>query len=341
MKKIILRAIQEIPYIQRLVSERDAYKIRCAELKSERDALQVDCKRYRDERDKYINEIYELNKSIKLNNPEGYQFSIYVDYPVGTTPRWTVEEPHKKLLNMIYENKKHIFGQINVLRKYRDDYAKIKLRCSDTNDECEPYWINEWFPPLDAMGLFSILAEHNPKIYLEIGSGNSTKFARRVVEEKGLRTKIISIDPQPRAQIDNLCDKLIRNSLESVDIGIFHSLQSGDVLFVDNSHRVFMNSDVTVFFLEVIPILAPGVFVHFHDICLPSDYPREWGKRYFSEQYLLGTYLLSKNPSPKIILPNHFIWTNQEWAELISDIWDYPNMQHVSRNGCSFWIVIK
>ncbi len=77
-----------------------------------------------------------------------------------------------------------------------------------------------------------------------------------------------------------------------MDLALFRELQAGDVLFIDSSHRCFMNSDVTVLFLEVLPNLPPGVLVQVHDIFIPYDYPREWVERYYAEQYLLSCYLL-------------------------------------------------
>ena len=40
----------------------------------------------------------------------------------------------------------------------------------------------------------------------------------------------------------------------------------GDVLFIDSSHVLRIDSDVRFLFLEVLPRLQPGVLVHFHDI---------------------------------------------------------------------------
>lgn len=34
-----------------------------------------------------------------------------------------------------------------------------------------------------------------------------------------------------------------------------------------------MNSDVTVFFIDILPRLRSGVIGHVHDITLPYDYP--------------------------------------------------------------------
>src|SRR5262245_52540208 len=108
---------------------------------------------------------------------------------------------------------------------------------------------------------------------LSIGSGHSTKFARRAVVDYGLPTQITSIDPHPRAEIDALCHRTIRKPLEETDLNVFDELEPGDVVFFDGSHQYFMNSDVTVFFLDVPPRLKPGTLVQVHDNTLPYDYP--------------------------------------------------------------------
>ena len=112
----------------------------------------------------------------------------------------------------------------------------------------------------------------------------------------GFETRIVSIDPQPRAEVDELCDRVLRVPLEAADLSVFDELSDGDVLFFDGSHRTFMNSDATVFFLEVLPRLADGVLVGVHDVFLPYDYPRDFADRYYSEQYLLAAHLIAGNP---------------------------------------------
>ena len=66
-----------------------------------------------------------------------------------------------------------------------------------------------------------LIKKFKPKIYCEIGSGNSTKFARKAIDFFNLKTEIISIDPYPRAEIDNLADVIIRKGLEEVEINFF------------------------------------------------------------------------------------------------------------------------
>ncbi len=69
-------------------------------------------------------------------------------------------------------------------------------------------------------------------------------------------------------------------------MSFFTTLYGEDMIFVDNSHRSFQNSDVTVFFREVFPIFNPDCHYGIHDIFLPNDYPEEWLARYYNEQYV-------------------------------------------------------
>jgi hypothetical protein len=198
--------------------------------------------------------------------------------------------------------------------------------------------VNGWLPGLDSAALYTFLARTDPALYLEVGSGNSTKFARRAIEDHGLRTRLVSIDPQPRAEIDALCDEVVRSPAEEVDLTVYDRLGAGDVLFVDNSHRCLQNSDATVMFLEVLPRLQPGVLVEFHDIVLPEDYPPEWLDRFYSEQYLLAAYLLAGGDRLSVELPNHFVSTDAELAAILAPLWDDPALAGVERHGGSFWI---
>jgi hypothetical protein len=131
---------------------------------------------------------------------------------------------------------------------------------------------------------------------------------------------------------------VIRQPLEAVDVAVFDQLEAGDILFIDGSHRCFMNSDVTVVFLEVLPRLRPGVLVEFHDILLPYDYPPSWKRRYYSEQYLLAACLLAGSERFSIVLPNMFISRDAELSSVLAPLWNEPRFKGVVRGGSSFWI---
>ena len=75
----------------------------------------------------------------------------------------------------------------------------------------------------------------------------------------------------------------------------FQGLQPNDVLFIDSAHVVRTGGDVNHLFLEVLPRLQAGVYVHVHDIFFPFEYPRSWvveERRFWSEQYLLQAFLM-------------------------------------------------
>jgi len=220
--------------------------------------------------------------------------------------------------------------------QFADQFSQISA--SGSPDGVVPYWNNGWLPVLDGISIYGLLATRNPRYYFEVGSGNSTKFARKAIKDRGLRTKIISVDPQPRANIDDICDEVIRCGLEDVDLSRFLELGSEDVLFIDNSHRSFQGSDVTVFFTEVLPTIGQGCVYGIHDILIPGDYPKDWLRRFYNEQYLLMTYLLGGAGGDEILLPLSYIYMTPRLADILSPIVANPAKAGVPGNGSIFWM---
>lgn len=200
----------------------------------------------------------------------------------------------------------------------------------------EPCWENWWLPGLDAVALYGMVALHKPRVFLEVGSGYSTRFVRRSIVDNELATKIVSIDPTPTQDIDALCNETIRKPLEEVDPKVFAALRAGDMLFVDNSHRSFQNSDVTIFFTEVLPALAPGVIYALHDIFLPFDYPESWTNRFYNEQYLFMAYLLGGADGDEVLLPMHHVSRSPAYADLRNRL--FLGTKHLDWLVGSFWM---
>lgn len=261
-----------------------------------------------------------------------------IDDPPRAEPRYGYgKPPHPMLLERIEQGRDTYRRWLSSFLRFSDLYRRIPVEGPDTHDATTPRWRNSWFPGLDAVTLYGLMALTRPAKYLEIGSGHSTMFARRAVNDHALDCRIISIDPAPRADISSLCDDVHRRPLETVDPGVFESLEPGDILFVDGSHRVFMNSDVAVVFLEILPRLSPGVLVHFHDIWLPYDYPARWAQRYYTEQYMLAALLLFGDQFD-IVLPNRFITDDQELSGVLAPLWASPELAGAPSHGGSFWI---
>jgi Methyltransferase domain len=252
---------------------------------------------------------------------------LALNYPVALKPRYN-GDPHPRLNELISRRREEYAELLRSFLPYQDQLTSLR----------HVQWVNGYFPALDSISLYCLLAKSNPKTYLEIGSGNSTKFARESITNNQLGTKLISIDPNPRAEIDAICDRVVRTPVEDLPLSIFEDLVSGDILFVDNSHRALANSDVTVFFMDILPNLPPGVLVHLHDICLPWDYAEEQAEDAYSEQYLLATALLMGS-TLRTRLPNLFVTRTPELISILSPLFD--SIGNVQREGCSFWLSVE
>jgi predicted O-methyltransferase YrrM len=147
-----------------------------------------------------------------------------------------------------------------------------------------PRWNQDWFPRLDAAAAYAMVRRHRPARIVEVGSGHSTRFMARAVADGALATRITAIDPRPRASIEGLPIEFLRSPVQAAGRAPFAALRAGDFLFVDSSHQRHAGSDVAFIFDEVLPQLPADVFVHFHDIFLPGDYPQAWAWRRYNEQ---------------------------------------------------------
>ena len=269
--------------------------------------------------------------------------SVHLDYTVNVEPRYGHGKPvHTLLYEIINQNRSVYEENLLSFMKYADNIQLIK-DASIENDEEKPTWNNGYLPGLDILGIYGILAKYKPAKYIEIGSGNSTKVARYAITENQLSTEITSIDPFPRANIDHLADKIIRKPFENISDNrfIIESLKESDILFIDNSHRVFANSDAMICFLELLPNLRKGVIVHFHDIYLPYDYPQFMCDRFYNEQYMLAAFILANPSKYQSILPNYFISEDEALSNLIAPLWNHPNLLNAERHGGSFWLQIN
>ncbi len=280
-----------------------------------------------------------MKQLIKFLSPK-FQ-NLFLEYKVDMKPRYGYGKPaHPNLLAIIEKNRFHYMDLINRALSFKENIWTIQ-DFKKLTDTLNPGWNNGFLPGLDIIGIYTILSVYQPKKYIEIGSGNSTKVAYKVKREQQLATEIISIDPQPRTDIDGLANTVIRESIENIDLRIFDDLAENDVLFIDNSHRILPNSDSMVFYLEILPRLKKGVIVHIHDVYLPYDYPQFMCDRFYSEQYGLAMYLLANPNKYETIFPNYFIYMDKELSEMISPIWQHENMKNVERHGGSFWLKIN
>ena len=223
------------------------------------------------------------------------------------------------------------------VRSYAPQLSAISLDAGEA--EVEPHWDNGMIPALDGALLYAMVRELRPRTYLEVGSGNSTKFVRKAIRDGGLETRIVSIDPHPRAGIDALCDEVIRQPFEDVaDTTYADLLQANDMVFIDNSHRSFPNSDVTVFFTETLAALPAGIIYGIHDIFLPADYPDVWMDRFYNEQYLLVAYLLGGAAGDQVEFAGAHVVSSAAFKMELDHFLKELGLSRIGANAGTFWM---
>ena len=130
--------------------------------------------------------------------------------------------------------------------------------------------------------------------------------------------------------------ELARQKAATAMDAIVSSLKANDILFIDSSHTVKFGSDVCYEVLEILPSLAPGVWVHVHDIFFPHDYPAEWlinRRLALNEQYLLEAFL-AFNKDFQVVLSNY--WLCLQYLSDAARLW--PDAVSQGRRSSSFWM---
>jgi len=176
--------------------------------------------------------------------------------------------------------------QLSNLDDHHDDLLRIGREAPPA-----PRWDQDWLPRLDAAVAYALVRRHKPARIVEIGSGHSTRFMARAVMDGQLATRILAIDPAPRAALRGLEVEWLTQTVPAVGMGPFQALAAGDILFIDSSHILMPGTDVDFLLNEVLPVLPAGVLVHVHDIFLPDDYPTDWAWRGYNEQAAVAPLL--------------------------------------------------
>jgi hypothetical protein len=159
-------------------------------------------------------------------------------------------------------------------------------------------YANGFFGPGDADALYCMVRLLRPRRFVEVGAGVSTLVAAAALERnaaEGDGCDHVCIEPYEAPWLEALGGvRVQRTRVEDVPGQVFEELTAGDILFIDSSHTVRPGGDVLYELLEILPRLAAGVSIHFHDVFLPGEYPRAWvvelGRRWH-EQYMLVAFL--------------------------------------------------
>ena len=196
------------------------------------------------------------------------------------------------------------------------DYREALLRFANTRPPL-PRWRQDWYPRLDGAMAYALTRRLRPTGIVEIGSGHSTRFFAAAIDDAGLETRLIAVDPAPRADLDGLRGvELHRTTVQHLDSAVIEQLRPGDFFVVDSSHIAMPGSDVDWLLTELLARLPCGVLVHIHDVFLPDPYPASWAWRGYNEQTVVAALLLGGGYEP--IWSSHWAATRMRAALRIS-----------------------
>ncbi len=180
---------------------------------------------------------------------------------------------------------------------YYDELPFQATRDSETRYQFE----NGLYSYTDGIILYSIMRALKPKRIVEVGSGYSSALLLDVNQRFFQNSiELTFVEPYPE-RLNKLINESDRRSatimvdfVQSVSLDVFKELDAGDILFIDSSHVVKTGSDVHFLLFEILPILKSGVYIHFHDVFYPFEYPKQWvfeGKNW-NEDYFLKAFLM-------------------------------------------------
>ena len=159
-----------------------------------------------------------------------------------------------------------------------------------------------------------------PKQIIEVGSGFSSSV---MLDTNQMffnnEINLTFIEPYPERlynllkEEDKKNTEIIVDFVQNIDVTVFEQLNEGDILFIDSTHVIKTGSDVHFILFEILPKLKKGVYIHFHDIFYPFEYPKEWvyKGRNWNEDYFLRAFLMY-NTEFEIELFSHYLHTHHK-----------------------------
>ena len=192
----------------------------------------------------------------------------------------------------------------------------------------------------DGSILYAMLRSHQPRRLIEVGSGWSSACALDTAERYfKSECEFTFVDPYPQL-LSSLIGKITTNvriiemPIQQVPLATFEALEAGDILFIDSTHVLRTGSDVCFELFEVLPRLASGVLVHFHDMFWPFEYPRLWAvneNRSWNELYAVRAFLTNNDDWRVIFFNDYFAKTERN---LIAA--SYPDF--LKNSGGALWL---
>jgi Methyltransferase domain len=229
-------------------------------------------------------------------------------------------------------------GQVRLTHELARFYPEQPFKDHKTS-RTRYFFSNPNFSYGEALALYGMLRYLRPQKVIEIGSGYSSCVTLDTSELfLGGSIQCVFIEPDPTLLLSLLRKEdiarvtIFPQRLQSVDKSMFESLHANDILFVDSTHVSKVDSDVNHILFEILPSLESGIYIHFHDMMFPFEYPKEWiyQGRAWNEAYIMRAFL-QFNGAFEIVLFNSYL------GQVRSDL--FGSMPLFLRNpGTSLWL---
>lgn len=237
---------------------------------------------------------------------------------------------------------KEIAWDIDTQLAYCRRFVELYPEYQDDLKTCQRFvFDNDWYYGLDVIALYGMLRIHAPKSVIEIGSGYSTKLVMDTSETRlDGSVDVTCIEPNPARLLVGLDThpyahfQLYQTMVQDVDLSCFDALEAGDILFIDSSHVIKSGGDVPFELFRILPRLASGVIIHFHDVFYPFCYPMKWIQqgRPYNEAFALRAFL-SHNDAYEILF-----FTDMMAHYDAPDAKSFCKTLGMTRNSGSFWL---
>jgi hypothetical protein len=188
--------------------------------------------------------------------------------------------------------------QLSLMQSFSEYYDDIPFTATK-NSKNRYYFENNSYSYTDAIILYAFIRHFKPKRIIEIGSGFTSALMLDIKDHFLKNLELTFIEPYPAflfsllSEKDKADTKVFSTKVQNIAMDEFQLLSANDILFIDSSHVSKTGSDVNFEIFKILPMLKPGVIIHFHDIYYPFEYPKELVYKGFNwnEDYLLKAFL--------------------------------------------------
>jgi predicted O-methyltransferase YrrM len=251
-------------------------------------------------------QILEERDQLRIENQQLKKYGTWVPLGHFYSPIPLIEEIKKQEAEIFDQIPRSLPGihlneqtQLDLLNQFQKYYAEQPFE-SHKSKHLRYFFENPSYSYSDAIFFYCMLRHLKPKRVIEVGSGYSSCVLLDVNQlyfENQVACTFIEPYPELLESLIQENDRdhiqILAKPLQAVATEQFAELSAGDILFIDSTHVTKVNSDVNHIFFRILPSLQSGVYIHFHDIFYPFEYPKEWvyEGRAWNEAYLLRAFL--------------------------------------------------